>query len=304
MWDVALSTMWGIGRFQKLGDFFTAGEALGFTCFELNHQVNSAMLNGVNLNSYRITSIHEPCPADVSTATLRAQDWLISFPDEELRQQGVRAVQRSIGLAQELGAGLIVVHSGRVDVDPGLENELWDLYEAGHTQTPAYDDIKERLIAARAAQADANLDAVRRSLVELAEYAGRSGVLLGLENRYHYLDIPLLDEMGMLLELTDDGRIGFWYDVGHAQTLDSLGFDPHQEWLRRYAPYMLGVHLHDIKGLKDHLAAGLGEADWDMVVAYLPEDAVRVCEFRDDNTPAQVAAAMQFLADKGCVTYL
>ncbi len=304
VWDIALSTMWGIGQFQKLANFFTAGETLGFARFELNHQVNSAMLNGVKLKNYCISSVHEPCPADISTATLKTRNWLISSPDENGRQQGVRAIRRSIDLTQELGANLVVVHPGRVDVVQGLERELWDLFEAGQAQTPHYDEVKERLVAARAARAEANLDAVRRSLVELADYAGRAGVRLGLENRYHYLDIPLLDEMGQLLELTNDGRIGFWYDVGHAQTLEHLGFDPHEAWLRRYAPHMLGVHLHDIQGLKDHIAAGLGEIDWDMVTAYLPEDAIRVCEFRSFNSPEQVVTATQFLVEKGCAMHL
>jgi len=59
---------------------------------------------------------------------------------------------------------------------------------------------------------------VYRSLVELPEYAGRLGIRLGIENRYHYLEIPLLDEMGRLLEAIGDERVGFWYDVGHAHT--------------------------------------------------------------------------------------
>ncbi len=301
MFDVALSTMWAIGQFQSLADFFVAGEGLGYTGFELNHEVDSAMLNGLPLSSYRITSIHEPCPADISTAELKARDWLISSLEEESRQQGVRAIQRSINLAQELGVSVIVVHPGKVDIDRQLEPAVWSLFETGQAGTPAYQEAKERLIDGRAAAADAHLDAVRRSLVELADYAGRTGVRLGLENRYYYQDIPLLDEMGMLLELTNDERIGFWYDVGHAQALENLGLVAHEVWLKRYAPRMLGVHLHDLKGLKDHFAAGLGEIDWDMVAANLPEDAIRVCEFRSFNQPAQVAAAMQFLADKGCV---
>lgn len=40
------------------------------------------------------------------------------------------------------------------------------------------------------------------------------------------------------------------------------------------------------------------------VVAYLPKGEVRVCEFRGSNLSEQVAVAMQFLADKGCVTRL
>lgn len=304
MWDVALSTMWGIGQFERLADFFTAAQALGFNRFELNHQVNSAMLNGVNLKNHRIVSLHELCPADISTATLQARNWLISSPDEDGRQQGIRAIQRSIVMAQELDASLVVVHPGRVDVDQQLENELWGLFEAGQVGTPQYDEVKEHLTAARQAQADANLDAVRRSLLELADYAGQAGVRLGLENRYHYLDIPLLDELGLLLESTGDERIGFLYDAGHAQTLEFLGFDPHEEWLRRYAARMFGAHLHDVKGLKDHQAAGLGEIDWDMVSAYLPKDAIRTFEFRGYNTPQQISAALEFLAEKGCIRRL
>jgi sugar phosphate isomerase/epimerase len=65
---------------------------------------------------------------------------------------------------------------------------------------------------------------------------------------------------------------------------------------------MIGVHLHDIRGLVDHYAAGLGEVDWGMVASYLPQEALRTCEVHSRNTPEQIAASLQFLADKGCVT--
>jgi len=302
MWDTALSTMWGIGRFERLQDFFSAAQQIGFRQFELNHGVSEKMLDGFDLGRYRIDSVHEPCPSQVSPRTLRMRDWLISSPDEDCRQQGVRATKRSIDLAQEIGASAIVVHPGRVNnVDIQLEDELWDLFEAGQTQTAKYDEVKERLVVARSAQAGIHLDAVRRSLAELAEHAGDAGVRLGLENRYHYLDIPLLDEMGALLEFIDDERVGFWYDVGHGQTLDNLGFGSHEEWLRRYAARMVGVHLHDIKGIRDHHAVGLGEIDWDMIKPYIPAGIVRTCEFRKHNTPEQITAAMQSLVDMGYV---
>ena len=300
--DVTLSTMWAIGQFQSLAGFFTAAKALGFTRVELNHAVNSAMLDGLNLNGQRITSIHEPCPADPSASVLKARNWLISAPDEEDRQRGVAAVRRSVDLAHKLGVPVVIVHAGRVDVDQELEMAMVDLYKQGQADRPVYAQAKERLAAARAAQAEINMRSVRRSLAELAAYAGRAGVRLGLENRYHYLDIPLLDEMGVLLE-AGDGRIDFWYDVGHAETLDRLGFGPHEEWLRRYASRMMGVHLHDVRGLRDHYAAGLGEIDWDMVAAYLPAAALRTCEFRNDTTPEQAAAAIKFLAGKGCIKH-
>ena len=302
VFDVALSTMWAIGRFQSLADFFTAAKALGFTRFELNHAVNSAMLDGLNLNGQRISSIHEPCPADVPTSVLKERNWLISAPNEDDRQRGVAAVRRSVDLAHKLGAQVVIVHPGRVDVDPDLEMAMIDLYNQGQADKLVYTQTKERLVAARAAQAEINMRSVRRSLVELAAYAGRAGVRLALENRYRCLEFPLLDEMSALLDLVDDGQVGFWYDVGHAEKLARLGFGSHEEWLQRYASRMIGVHLHDIKGLRDHYAAGLGEIDWDMVAAYLPADVIHTCEFRSNNTPEQIAAGLQFLADNGCVT--
>ncbi len=299
MFDVALSTMWAVGQFSSLADFFSAGRDLGFVRFELNHAVNSAMLEGLALNGM-IASVHEPCPADISPAMLRQLNWLISAPDEGNRRQGVLAVQRSINLARELGAQVVIVHPGQVDVDPRLEAALLDLYRRDQSNTPEYARAKERLVAARAARAEINLRAVRRSLIDLAEYAARLGLRLGLENRYHYSEIPLPDELEMLLGLGGDGVVGYWHDVGHAQALEHLGFFSHQEWLSRFAPRIVGAHLHDIVGIRDHLAAGLGQIDWDMVARYLPAKALRTCEFQSFNSSQEVAAGLRWLVEKEC----
>jgi len=125
MHAVALSTMWGIKRFPHLDDFFAAGRAAGFTSFELNHGVNSAMLASVHLNDHPITSVHEPCPADLSPAELRRRDWLISATDEENRRRGVTAVRRSIDLAHQAGA--YVVHHN----DGACRPILPDMIELG-----------------------------------------------------------------------------------------------------------------------------------------------------------------------------
>jgi sugar phosphate isomerase/epimerase len=298
--DVALSTMWAIGRFRSLADFFNAGRRLGVTRFELNHAINSAMLEGLSLDG-SIASIHEPCPADLSAAELKERNWLVSAPDEEKRRQGVAAVRRSIDLAHELGSQVVIVHPGRVDIDPALESTLVKLYREGKADRPEYAQAKERLVAARAAQAETNMRSVRRSLIELAEVAAQVGVRLGLENRYHYAEIPLPDELDDLLDLGCGDVIGYWHDVGHAQVLQHLGFYTHEEWLRRFGGpqgRVIGVHLHDVVGLDDHLAAGSGQVDWDMVARYLPASALRTCEFQAFNSPQEVAAGVKWLVEK------
>jgi sugar phosphate isomerase/epimerase len=303
-YDASFSTMWANKKFAALEDFFIAAQQMGFARVELNHQINSAMLKGIELDHYQFSSVHEPCPADISTETLKARDWLVSSPDEECRRQGVASIKRSIDLAKELGAGVVVMHSGTIQVDGSLDNNLRALFEAGQVHSQGYLEIKNRLADVRAARAGACLESVKKSLMELLEYAGRFGVRLGLENRYHYFDIPNPDEMGVLLSLADPEQLGFVYDVGHAQALDRLGFYPHEEWLKRYASRMIGVHLHDVIGIADHYAPGLGEVDFDTLAAYLPADAFRTCEFQVVNTTEQVKAGLKFLAEHGCIKCL
>ncbi len=302
MAQVALSTMWGIGQFPNFADFFQAGQKIGFTRFELNHAVDSRMLRGMNpQDGYQITSVHEPCPADVSTGTLKTRNWLISAPNESDRQAGVAAVKRSVDLAHDVGATVVIVHPGRVDIDAALEAGLYQLFRAGGRSTPEYAALKVQVQAARAAQAEVNLRSVCTSLGELAEYAGRLKVRLGLENRFHYYEIPLPDELETLLSLGYDEVVGYWHDVGHAQVLENLGFGTHREWLERFGSRIVGTHLHDVVGIQDHQAAGLGAMDWDMVARALPSGALRTCEFQNDNSPDQVAAGVKWLIEKGCV---
>jgi len=122
-----------------------------------------------------------------------------------------------------------------------------------------------------------------------------------LENRYHFMDIPSLDEMGGLLNLARPDQLGFVYDVGHAEALHRLGFFSHQTWLDKFADRIIGVHLHDLIGVTDHYAPGCGEIDFSRVATYLPDRAFRTCELRTSVTAEQVAAGLEFLAQKGCI---
>jgi sugar phosphate isomerase/epimerase len=135
---------------------------------------------------------------------------------------------------------------------------------------------------------------VRRSVLELAEYAAPRGVRLGLENRDHVYEIPLPDELDELLQLGGEG-VGYWHDIGHAEVLERLGFASHEDWFRRFVGRMVGIHLHDVAGLEDHLAAGRGTVDWSRVARDVPAGVLRTCEFRPFHTPEQVRAGLDLL---------
>jgi len=302
--NASLSTMWALKNYPDLNDFFTVSRQLGFQKIELNHQIDSRMLLNINLDHYQFSSIHEPCPADISTKELVERDWLISSENEDSRKCGVEAIKKSIALAHELDASTIVIHCGVIPSRVSYESRLRALFEAGDTQSDDYQDIKSRFIQYRQDLIGPRLIAVNKSLSELIDYAYKFHVKLGLENRFHYMDIPSIDEMGDLLSLADSSQLGFIYDVGHAQALDRLGFYPHEEWLLRYSSRMFGAHLHDVIGVTDHYAPGLGEIDFKEIAKSLPENAFRTFELLPGNTLAQVKQGLNYMVETGCIKYL
>ncbi len=301
-YNATFSTMWGIKSTPTLTDFFDCSQRLGFAAVELNHMINSDMLQGFNPNGYTISSIHEPCPADVSAEKLKQLDHLISSTNEEYRRIGIESIKRSIDMAKHYGSKVVVIHSGHVDPSKQLENRMRAMVASGNSHTTEYCDLKEKLIRFRAEQAPPHFESVIKSIRELLDYAKPHNIKLGIEVRYHYLEIPSPDELEVLLSLASPDQIGFIYDVGHAQTLDRLGFYPHEEWLKRFSTRIIETHIHDVIGTTDHLAPGLGEVDFDMVARYLPAQAIRTCEFQDVNTYEQVKSALSFLAAKGCIS--
>jgi sugar phosphate isomerase/epimerase len=262
------------------------------------------MLASHELGSYLFSSIHEPCPADVSIQAQKQHDYLISSENEDNRQMGVRMIRRSLNLACDLGAKMVVVHSGSAGRDQGIETRLRELFDAGQQDGSEYLELKERIIYLRRQQIGPRFAAVQKSLRELLEYAAALGIQLCLENRYHYMDIPGQAELQTLLELADNDRLGFQYDTGHAQALDRLGFYKQEEWLKRYSQRILGTHLHDARGVHDHQAPGLGEVDFAHLAPYLPSRAVRTIEISPHHTPGQIQTGLQVLLNTGCINKL
>ena len=301
LWDAALSTMWAIKRFEHLPDFVTAAQRIGFHQFELNHQVDSRMLADLDFAHLTITAVHEPCPADIPTPELKSRGWLLSATNEENRKQGVRFVMRSVDFARKVGARFVIVHLGSVSVTPQWEFDLRRLYNQRKIYSPEAVELQQRMVAERATLAPAHIDAVQKSLVELAEYAAQAGVCLGIENRYHFGDIPHPDEMDLLLQNHAPAQVCFWYDSGHAQALDRLGFFTHETWLQRFVGRIRGMHLHDVRGIEDHFAPGLGDVDWEMVARYAPAGALRTLELKPENKPEAVVLGMQRLVETGIV---
>ncbi len=305
VYDASLSTMWALKNFPTLADFFEAARRMGFARIELNHKVTTAMLAGIDLNRHQFSSVHEPCPADMGEDELKKRDWLISSTDEACRVEGVKAIKRSIDMAKRVGAGTVVVHAGHSIPDRDkLEKKLREMIDAGQYDSDEYRSIQAQMIGIRSEFATASFESVKKSVRELLAHAEPLGIRLGIENRYHYLEHASPDELQILLDLAGPQRIGFIFDIGHAETLERLGFYPRGEWLRRFAPRIVGTHLHDVINTTDHYAPGLGSVDFETAGGYFPSEAFRTCEFQNFNSPEQVKSGLDFLVEHGCIKKL
>ena len=110
----------------------------------------------------------------------------------------------------------------------------------------------------------------------------------GSNSRVNHWQIPTFNELGVLLAASDPGTVGFWYDCGHVQVLHNLGFHRHQDWLTAYCERIVGVHCHDVIGLRDHLLPGLGEINFQDIARVLPKEAVITCELDWYYTPEEI----------------
>lgn len=299
--EASLSTMWAIGRYTSMADFVTAARRLGFGQVEANYQLTLPMISEImelrNRGEVVISSVHDPAtlPPGVALAQLPQ----LSSLDEGERSAALAMSRQAVDLAAGLGARVLVVHPGNIPGLRPIEARLRELYSAGQTGSTEYARLRQQLIDERSRRCEVHLQTVTESLRAIASYAAERGLRVGLENRYYYHEIPLVDEALRLLVGLSGYDVGYWHDTGHSHCLGVLGFVDEMEWLERLAPWLVGLHLHDAAGLRDHLAPGAGEIDFAKMLPYVASDAIRVCEVGSFNDEGQVGAGLRHLESIG-----
>lgn len=302
--DAALSTMWGVDQPEPFTETFHQALGAGFCRFELNHKVSPELYGQFEANRFYVSTVHEPCPTPYSYEEKKIRDFAFSSLDEQRRVESVDMVKRSIDLACRLGARSVVVHPGSIVGDRSRDDRLRVLFQQGKKGSLEYEALRLEAIRHRAQEAPPFIDQTMKSLSEIVAFARGTGILLGLENRYRYYDIPLPDELDRFLAEFNEDWIGFQLDTGHAFTLDALGLVNQQEWLNRFGKKIIGVHFHDVIGITDHQIPGTGEIDFQEIGRHIPADAQKTLEVGPHASLADLRSGMEELVRNGCVNYL
>ena len=162
--------------------------------------------------------------------------------DAGRRKKHLAELEATLNLAQDIGAGPIVLHPGSVD-QPGV------------------------------APAQVSEEARREAIEHLTEFLSRgariaekTGTVLCVENltRQPGMVIQSYAELVGLIEMVDSQAVGITLDVGHAYRSDGL-----QEAFRAFGPHIRHMHMHDSDDRRDHQEIGVGEIDFEDYRAHL-----------------------------------
>jgi sugar phosphate isomerase/epimerase len=301
LFQVSLSTMWAQGRFKHMTEFVVKARDFGFTQIEAHSSLSPEMLDELIETSAPISSIHSPCPTSLSSKGIPVASLSLSSTEESERREAIGFAKKTIDHAPRIGTRIVIIHMGEVPANADLEEKLRRLYQEGLMGSEMYVQVKKQLISERSSKASRYLEQARKSLDELSKYSKAQGIILGLENRVSFREIPNIDEMNELLNGVERDSVGYWHDVGHAEVQGQLGFTPHEEWLLRLNDRIIGIHLHDVIGISDHCVPGKGNVNWGMIAKYLPQRVIRTCEINQWNEGELIREAIPFLLNAGII---
>lgn len=293
----SLSTSWNSFCHKSGNDLVEEIKAIGFDTIELNFALTESMAKDIlgmsQRSEIKISSLHNICPLppEIEQDEASPDYYSLATPDEKERRLAIDAAKNTIRYARMFGAKAVVLHLGRVQIKDRTR-ELADSID----DPKMFGKLKAEMIRERSEKKDGYLDNVMKSLGELVPYASQMKVSLGIENRYYYREIPLIDEFEAIFNNFKKGEVFYWHDVGHAEVFDRLGVTRHKDLLEKFSDRLIGVHLHDIMGIiDDHKAPGLGTFDFRTLKPYLKKETIKVIEAHHPATANQIRKGAEYL---------
>jgi len=290
---ISFSTCWNSGRHTAGDEMLREIKDLGFDCVELGHGIRISLMPGIqkmyDAGEVTFSSLHNFCPLPVEVMQASPDCYKFSALYSRESERAIKQTLQTIDFAERLGAPFVVLHCGRVPMNP-ITDELIDLAKAGEIFSRKYVRMKLKAVQKREAAATPHLVRVKDALARIAEYAAKKNVRLGVEGRRGYEEIPSERELVALLDELNSPQLGYWHDMGHIQIKENLGFLDHEEWLRTIGPRAMGCHLQDcIWPAQDHQPPFAGGVALEKLVPLLPPN----CLFVWEMSPRKSAEVIQ-----------
>jgi len=300
--SLAISTAWNYRPDSDIKDMLSKIKDVGLDAIEIGYNFTpprlKELISLIDVMVIKVVSIHNfcPLPAESKPGRFFTDCFRLSSLDDEERKKAVSYTKRTIDTACSLSCPVVIIHAGVVELKNESVKRILSLYNEGKFDSQDYRKIKNELLDDRQNQKKSYLESAVRSLEEILNYAGQAGVKIGLETRYYPHEIPNIEEADYLLNLFKDKGLLYWHDVGHAEVNERLSIASHNDYLQRFASYMLGIHLHDLIGIDDHLAPFSGDFDFSKISPYMKDGVIKVIEAHPPATAQQIKEAIRRLS--------
>ena len=298
----ALSTHWNSRR-------HTTGEALveevitlGFDQIEMGYNLQTYLVPGikkmVDERAIKVTSVHNFCPVPPAAPEGHPEVYTLASSSKGIRDAAVRYTARTIRFAAEVGARIVIIHCGNVEMK-NYTKKLIQLYKTGKRLSNLYEKTKFDLLLIREKKVKVHLNHLVNGLNQLKPVLLDTGIRLGLENLPSWEGIPTEPECHSLLKELGKDCFCYWHDIGHSQIKESLGLVNQLKSLQALAPFLGGMHIHDVaSGINDHLMPPMGSVDFSRLQKFAQANIIRVLEPSPKLTFCQVARGLAILKDQ------
>lgn len=294
-----ISTSWNSHRHDSARSMIKEIKKLGIGFVELNFKLSQETVRdvaGLVAEGFiSVISLHNFCPVPESIDIKKASPdyYSLASTNEAERKNAVEHTKRTIDAACDCRARAVVVHSGRLDIEDRTR-ELADAVSAGTDVSSLIENMQKK----REEELQKGyFDSLFKSLEELSPYSKRCDIKIGLENRFYFRELPSIEEFELIFKHFDiDTNICYWHDTGHAKVFENLGLSKQGEYLEKLSNRLIGVHLHDVKGIMDdHNAPLAGDLDFAMLKPYLNKDMPKVLEPHMPATPEEIKRGLEYL---------
>jgi len=298
---LSISTCWNSPRHTDGKAMLQELMDLGFDTVELSHGIRLSLMQGVERMAGRVrfSSLHNFCPLPVEVFQPSPDCYQFSSHRKAERERAVKLTCETIDWAARLDVPVVVLHGRRVVMAP-VHQRLVELAQNGQHLSHAFARFKTQAVMRREKISPTYIARLKDCLTPIVEYADKKGVRLALESRQYYEEIPTERELADLLDAYP--TIGYWHDFGHVQTLENLAFTSHARWLARFAPRLLGCHVHDVVWpARDHRPPfTTGNVDYAQLLPLMPPETPLVWEISPSQTGPAIAESLKVWQERFC----
>jgi sugar phosphate isomerase/epimerase len=295
----SLSTCWNSHRHTDGREMLREIRDMGFEYAELSHGVRISLLPGVidavEAGEIKISTLHNFCPLPIGVNHAAPNLFKFSSPDQRERENAFRHTMKTLETAERLGAKLVVLHTGAIEMKD-YTDRLLEMLEAGEKESRKFEKLCNEAVEKREAKKEKFMELATEMIRRIEPEAARRGLMLGIENREALEEIPFETDFQFFLQEFPGTTVRYWHDTGHGQIKHNLGFIDHAMHLENLSESLAGFHLHDVRfpGM-DHCPPGSGMIDFAALKPFVKPDHIKVFEMNPGISPEDVKTGVAHL---------